>query len=372
MREKILIVLAVFVACAAIAQKPSKSELKRKQSSVQSRANNLRKEIRATKRDIRYVETDIQKANSLLASAKADLQDTESRLSSAKTSQKRVGQELKQATTKLEETREQISSRMRMLYMHGGRSTISSYLGTESFSEEEDHTFVLQKLADQDDELVTDLREYRQIVAVKKKQKDALVVRISDLHKRQSRARAVLEQRKAYKRDVLGSLLAEKSQAQRELDQLERDSASIEAELRRYYGTRRASSVPRYAGRFRIPVSGRISSGFGGRYHPVLKRSRMHTGVDIAVGSGTPIHAAGDGEVIFAGWRGGYGNCVIIDHGGGVATLYGHCSRLYVGTGRRVNAGDRIAAVGSTGMSTGPHLHWEVRVNGTPVNPMGR
>jgi murein DD-endopeptidase MepM/ murein hydrolase activator NlpD len=371
MREKVLIALAIFVACFAIAQKPSQSELKRKQNSVQSRANNLRKEIRETKRDIRYVESDIQKADALLADAKSNLRDTETRLGDAKASQKRVAKELDEATERLEKTREQIASRMRMLYMHGDRSPVVGYLGG-SFSEEEDNSFVLRKLANQDDELVTDLKEYRQVVEVKKREKDTLVKKISDLHKRQFQARAVLEQRKAFKREVLGSLHAEKAQAQRQLDQLERDSAAIEAELRRYYGTRRSSSVPKYAGRFRIPVNGRMSSGFGGRYHPVLKRTRMHTGLDIAAPSGTAIHAAGDGEVIFAGWRGGYGNTVMIDHGGGVTTLYAHCSRLYVGVGKRVSTGDRIAAVGSTGMSTGPHLHWEVRVYGTPVNPLSR
>lgn len=372
MREKLIIVLAILVACIAVAQKPSKTDLKRKQSSVQTRANNLRKEIRETKRDISYVVTDINKADSLLADAKADLRATDARLGEAKASQQRVAKELVLATERLDGTREQIASRMRVLYMQGEQSTIGSYLDAESFTREEEQSFVLQKLADQDKVLVEDLKQYRQVVTNKKKEKDTLVARISDLKTKQVRARAVLEQRKAFKRQVLGELNTEKAKTQSELDQLERESASIEAELRRYYGTPRASSVPKYAGRFRIPVSGRITSNFGGRYHPILKRTKVHTGVDIAAPSGTAIHAAGDGQVIFAGWRGGYGNCIIIDHGGGTATLYGHCSALFVGTGRNVSAGDKIAAVGSTGMSTGPHLHWEVRINGTPVNPLGR
>lgn len=372
MREKLIIVLAILIACVAIAQKPSKSELKRKQSAVHTRANNLRKEMRKTKRDISYVVNDINRANDLLADAKANLRETETRLNAAKDSQRRVAVELDKATDRLNDTREQISSRMRVLYMQGEQSPVVAFLDAESFANDEQQSFVLQKLADQDKGLVDDLKTYRQVVATKKKEKDALVARISELKEKQVRARVVLEERKAFKRQVLGELNAEKAETQAELDQLERESASIEADLRRYYGTRRASSVPRYAGRFRLPVSGRISSGFGGRYHPILKRTRMHTGVDIAAPSGTAIHAAGDGEVIFAGWRGGYGNCIIIDHGGGTATLYGHCSRLYVGVGRKVSTGDTIAAVGSTGLATGPHLHWEVRINGTPVNPLGR
>src|SRR5688500_10948081 len=231
MREKVLVALAICVACIAVAQKPSQSELKRKQNSVQSRANNLRKEIRETKRDIKYVEGDIQRADNLLADAKSNLRETEARLGEAKSSQKKVARELVTATEKLDTTREQIARRMRMLYMHGDRSPVASYLGG-SFSEEEDNSYVLRQLADQDYHLVTDLKEYRQLVTVKKREKDLLVTKISNLHERQVQARVVLEQRKAFKREVLGSLHAEKSQAQSELDQLERESASIEAELR--------------------------------------------------------------------------------------------------------------------------------------------
>jgi murein DD-endopeptidase MepM/ murein hydrolase activator NlpD len=105
--------------------------------------------------------------------------------------------------------------------------------------------------------------------------------------------------------------------------------------------------------------------------HPILGVRRMHTGVDIAAGSGTPIHAAGGGVVVYAARLGGYGNCVIVDHGGGLATLYGHCSSIAVGAGQRVSQGQVIAYVGATGLATGPHLHFEVRRNGTPVNPLG-
>jgi murein DD-endopeptidase MepM/ murein hydrolase activator NlpD len=123
-------------------------------------------------------------------------------------------------------------------------------------------------------------------------------------------------------------------------------------------------------GRFIWPVNGAVTSGFGPRTHPIYGGSRMHTGLDISASSGTPIKAAGDGVVVMAGSNGGYGNWTMVDHGGGLATGYAHQSRIGVSVGQRVSTGQVIGYVGSTGASTGPHLHWEVRVNGNPVNPM--
>ena len=133
-------------------------------------------------------------------------------------------------------------------------------------------------------------------------------------------------------------------------------------------GPRPASTTSN--GRFIWPVNGSIGSGFGPRIHPISGGSRMHTGVDIGASSGTPIKAADDGIVVMAGPNGGYGNWTLIDHGGGLATGYGHQSSIGVSRGQRVSRGEVIGRVGSTGASTGPHLHWEVRVNGNPVDPM--
>lgn len=118
-----------------------------------------------------------------------------------------------------------------------------------------------------------------------------------------------------------------------------------------------------------MPAAGRISSGFGLRRHPVLGFSRMHKGLDIAAGYGSPIRAANDGTVAFAGRNGGYGNFVRLNHSGGMGSGYGHMSRIAVRSGQRVARGQVIGYVGSTGISTGPHLHYELYRNGVAINP---
>ena len=119
-----------------------------------------------------------------------------------------------------------------------------------------------------------------------------------------------------------------------------------------------------------LPVrTNAISSSFGTRWHPLMGGYRFHAGIDLAAAMGAPIFATSSGTVAAAGWCGGYGNCVTIDHGDGCFTLYGHLSRVDVATGQRVGSGQALGLVGSTGNSTGPHLHYEVRINGRPVDP---
>lgn len=120
-----------------------------------------------------------------------------------------------------------------------------------------------------------------------------------------------------------------------------------------------------------MPVDGHITSYFGYRYHPILHFSRFHAGLDIGAGWGSPIVAAGDGRVVAAGWAGGYGREVQIAHGGGVVSLYGHMSQIVAEPGSFVREGQVIGYVGSSGLSTGPHVHFEVRLGGQPVNPLG-
>jgi murein DD-endopeptidase MepM/ murein hydrolase activator NlpD len=177
-------------------------------------------------------------------------------------------------------------------------------------------------------------------------------------------ARVDAAQRELAEGQAVAEIQAQKGDFEAELASLQAASDSIAARLRAL------GSGPGSPGGCQArPVPGGISSGFGQRFHPVLRYSRMHNGADMSAGSGTPIHACRAGTVVIAGGQGGYGNTIVIDHGGSMATLYAHQSSLAASQGAHVEAGEVIGYVGSTGMSTGPHLHFEVRLSGNPVDP---
>lgn len=192
--------------------------------------------------------------------------------------------------------------------------------------------------------------------------------RVEELVKNISEKKAYIERKKNEKVSYLEKIRTQKKYQQQVIATLERESKEIEQLIRKL-----ASSKVQKAqkGNMSWPVIGGITSGFGMRRHPILGGAPLfHTGIDISASYGTPVRASASGRVIFAGWYGGYGNMVILDHGGNISTVYGHLSRIVVKIGEEVAEGDVIGYVGSTGLSTGPHLHFEVRINGDPVDPL--
>ena len=179
--------------------------------------------------------------------------------------------------------------------------------------------------------------------------------------------RAAARSEEDRQQDLLKQIQEKKADFQSELNALQVESGAVGEFLRQVQAGQKLA--PRKKRTFRAPVGAPVSSGFGTRVHPILGEVRMHTGLDYAAGAGAPIKASGNGIVIWAGPRGGYGNAVIIDHRNGLATLYAHQSRVNARLGQKVSTGQVIGFVGQTGMSTGPHLHFEVREMGAPVDP---
>lgn len=370
MKSRLLIALALVLSVVAIGQNQTQKELEQEQKQNERKASRLRGELRANSRERSRKMRDIRRTDTQIGRVTGELDDTTRRLQEARDEQVRLAEELQDLSQQLDEKKDRVGRRLRALYMQGDPSPLSIFIGAESVEDVADRAFVLEKIADTDRRMVTDLKQGRQEVNDRKWLADRFVERIAALRVQQISQKSELSRHRQTKRTQLRGLESEKRQLEVGLDELERESKRIRAELERYYDS--PSDVPVWRGDLAQPVSGRISSGYGMRRHPIRGGRRMHTGIDIPASRGTPIKASGDGRVVSASYRNGYGYCVIIDHGGGVATLYAHCSKMYVKAGQNVKQGERIAAVGSTGLATGPHVHWEVRINGKPVNPRGR
>jgi murein DD-endopeptidase MepM/ murein hydrolase activator NlpD len=339
----------------------------------------LRAELKTTKRAAKAVLSDIHQVDAQLTDIEGKLQDTGEQLGASKVEQKQVAVELTDATKKLADTKEQVRKRIKRMYMQGDSNFLSVLVGSSDVGEISSRQFVLEKIAAQDKKVFLAYVELQARVKAKKEQADALVHRVANLLDTQKQQQESLKGARRKKGEYLQELQAKQGELQEMLSQFEQDERSITAEIQAYQrrlrrptkpGHKPEPLPPYHGGRFSYPVNGRLTSSFGMRYHPILHITRMHTGCDFGAPIGATIHAVGPGTVIHSSYMNGYGNVVIIDHGGGISTVYAHCSRIVVSDGQSVTRGQYIANVGSTGLSTGPHLHFEVRVNGKPVNPM--
>ena len=308
------------------------------------------------------------------------ISDTEYQLSEAEGELKRLELDLERNRLDYEKGRTAVVGRLQFMQRQQGAQGWALLLQSQNLNDFLDRRYRLKQVYEADRAMLVDLEDQStQILAQQEgveQQKNSISLLKQQLLASREQYTEQLQQQTvttARLRENKGALAAAIAQLDKDSDSittliLEKVAAAEAAEAK--IAREEALRAARASGKMVYPSQGVITSQFGSRFHPVLGYSRFHAGTDFGAETGSPIQAAETGIVIFAGWYGGYGNAVILDHGGGVTTLYGHASQLYVSEGETVKKGDAIAAVGSTGLSTGPHLHFEVRRNGEPVDPM--
>jgi len=261
--------------------------------------------------------------------------------------------------------------RLRDIYMNGQINYLDVLLGAKDFSDFSSRMYLLQKIVKSDLTLIEQIKAAAAEIAARQKELDS---EMRDM----TASKAALEAKKAkvtaYRRSISNRIAkAEKVKADSnaEIDRLQASSNAVTEMLRNMESSSSGVTQGRGAsGAYRWPCRGTITSYFGWRTHPIFGTTKYHSGMDIAVDTGTPIHATNSGTVVYSGWLGGYGYCVMIDHGGGLVSLYGHNSSLNCREGQYVNKGAVVAYAGSTGYSTGPHCHFEMRLHGEVTEPL--
>lgn len=357
----------------ASASSRSRRALASKQASLHQKAESARKNISHLKKVAVVQRVKLTQAQKDLQNAQQDLHEAARQLSRTRSTLVVVRDDHKAATARHQVQKKRMEARILAQFEAGNPSYLEVVLDATSFADFTDRAQMTEVIAERDQSFLHQLLTTREALARQE-------ARLQQKQQEEAEAQAAVARERnfvAVKTQLaLESLKAtnlERMQAERELAAFEQASNEISAMLARVQraGVSGGAYSGSWGGSLLRPVGGRISCPFGPRIHPITHRPSFHDGVDLACGGGTPIHAADRGRVILAGWYGPYGQAVIIDHGSGMSTLYGHTERgsLRVSCGDIVQRGQVIASVDSTGWSTGDHLHFSVRRYGRPVPP---
>lgn len=389
----LLITSSIYVFANEIDEKKnSLKEAEEQQREVESQLQSKQLEDAEILQKIEALEMDIIETENEITRLETQISETVEKIEKTQV-------DLEEAEETIGEKNDTLESRLDTMYRRGNIGYIEVLLGSGDFTELLTNIDMIRMIANQDVELIEELEEQRSLIASKKKlledQEAKLVNYQQDAKSEKEQLQVSRGTQITLRREVQSTI----SEIETNLDQMEQESQNLEAEIQRLQKEEQArieaerkrkeearraeeraakeqasqeQASQEQTGSTRWPVPGRtrISSPYGNRTHPVLGGTRFHSGIDIPAPTGTPIIAAASGTVIMSQYSGSYGNVVIVDHGNGVSTLYAHNSRNQVSVGQRVQAGQTIALIGSTGMSTGPHLHFEVRKNGSTTNPM--
>jgi len=367
-RFSIVLILVMLLSTAMSSTADKLSDTKKQKETVNNKINSIssqkkqeEKKLKSAIEEKKYI-TEVENAKN--AEYKKLVAEKESLEKEIEEIQKSIDETLEE----YKEQEELFKVRLKVMYENSSYGKTNTILKSKNLTDFFARLKYMQAISKKDKELIEDIKKAKADIEYKKSLKEKLKLEkenMIDTKKKQ------IENLKASRSDVEEEI-REINNKLKKLEEQEDELIKKSKELENQIKSLQRSNVKYIGGNMVWPVPSThvITSYYGNRFHPILKKYKMHTGIDIGGASGASIVAANKGVVIYAGWQSGYGNTVIIDHGGGITTLYAHCSKILVSAGQSVDASQVIAKVGSTGLSTGPHLHFEVRKNGSTVNPL--
>ena len=373
MKQKLIInMIALLLICISLTSyaadlnelQDQKNVLQEQIDETNQELNNVNEELTQNLKQIAKLDESIEKTNNTL-------NDLNNNITSMQSEIDKIEKDLKKTTKKYKKQKKLLDSRIIAMYETESNNYLDAIVGTRSITDFISSYYLISEITAYDMDLLETVEkeknEIEQKDAALKEQKEKL-----ETEKRTSQKTEIaLSNTKLLRENYISKLSEEEKQIQAKIDEYNNQINEVEAEIRALAATINFGEDYR-GGQMQWPIYGhyKITSNYGMRVHPITGVYKLHTGVDISATIGTDFTAIADGVVVKAEPNRAYGNMVIIDHGGGVQTLYAHGSQIVATLGQEVKAGDVVLKVGSTGYSTGPHAHFEVRINGNPVNPL--
>ena len=372
--RKILCIVLAFVICSfsmlSFVYAEETTDLQTRQQELQNQIDDTNEELEGVQNELSENLEQVQKLDEKISNSQTQLDELNTKIAKLQTSIDEVEAKLKVAEEKYNRQQKILDERLIAIYESSDTQYLDVILSSRSISDFLSNYFLITELATYDAELLEDMKAQKDEIELEKKKLDNNRQQLATIKENQTKTAKILENTKIVRENYISKLSDKEKELQSKIDEYNAQYAEVNAEIlalvmdgidTQYIGGELAWPVPGYT---------RISSKYGMRYHPILHINKLHTGVDISAPLGSNFIAANDGIVTKAGFNTAYGNMVIIDHGGGISTLYAHGSEILVQVGQTVKRGELVLKVGSTGYSTGPHAHFEVRINGVVTDPL--
>lgn len=367
-KRNLLLVLLVLVALQTPFNASEVSEKKNELNSTKQEIKESQAALNNTKVQKEQVNQEIEKLDKNINLIEDEMLDIESNLNAKKEEIKVAELELQLAIEKKDIQYESTKKRMVQMYKNSKSGYLEIIFSADNIWEMFNRTQYIKVISRHDNQLLEEYEEQEQVVSEKKAKLIQEQNAIEDLRKKELAKKSELEVARKEKNNKLGVLQSQETKLYTKIEELEEVSKELEKQIKKLT----EQSTQKYnGGKFSWPVPGnyRLSSEYNPRENPITGKNEFHQGIDIPAPYGKSVVAAADGVVITSGWVRGFGNTIMIDHGSGLVTIYGHNSSLSVSNGQQVKKGQQVARIGSTGYSTGNHCHFEVRINGRHTNP---
>lgn len=375
MKNKVISIITIIaiLSCFFFISDIKATTLEEQKKENQEKQEEAQKELQYVKEELSEAIVKIQELDDKIRKAESEIQSMDGQLSELEEKVKSTQEKLEVVEENYEKNKTLMEERLVVMYECGDISYLDLLLQSSNLVEFLSNYYIIEEIISSDNELLESIEKEKNEIETTKNQLEEEKAKLKLLKVKKEQTRIIMQNNKTIQQNEIDKLSESEKELQQKIQEFKNEEARIENLIKL------ASNDFVYNGEFTggvmawpIAKSGTyITSNYGSREHPIQGVTRFHSGIDIGnAGFGAPVIAAADGIVSMASYYGGYGNCVMINHGNGISTLYGHGQKILVTAGTQVKKGDLIMEVGSTGVSTGPHLHFEVRINGSTVNPL--